>query len=401
MNSLNNVGSLLETNDTTLNQITASLFIRLAKLDQPILGNYSFSDVFNDFLYSLREYSINNNIVDPCTKDNFRVLLRKNAIPFKAFRDLTMKVNKLLLSYTDGPLSKEKKRIILEKQIREHLGSIPDKDDDKEMYKIGLVMNADDEFQKSKKTYLDSIIRALKKAELNQIANNEYLAIIKLFTTYKIANEMVQNYNYRDIKDYLKKTKDIKKLIGYTLNLYIDENEFNPLYELILRAKLNNLISMNDDTIYYDDNLTMLISILENYCMISQEKNLSQDTKFISDYLNEFYNFTLYDINETLSEYCTTSDEKLEEKVPDQVSTFLIYLLYGKHISSALLIHSLLGYRYKGAMLVYQKLFLKDKKAGNSEKSFLYDIDITNYTEQNLTDENSILYEQILRKLSI
>ena len=75
----------------------------------------------------------------------------------------------------------------------------------------------------------------------------------------------------------------------------------------------------------------------------------------------------------------------------ETVQWFLFYLLYGGHKWDIYAIHSILGYKYDGAVKVYQKLFLKDHTTGKSN-DFLLDFNIFALTEKHLVHEPIIMF---------
>ena len=304
----------LQTGDQQFDLFLTTYFIPCTRLDEIIVGNYSFKDVYSDFKYAIREFSITHTfVIEPCESPSWRTLFRKNRFTAKQFKSLVLKVNDILISYTDELLSKEKKRALLEKQILEYTGYYPEEADFK--YSIFNKLHGDDDMDHLKYIYLDSVLTALQDAEVHQMQDNNYLAVTKLF---HLKNEMQSALEYMN---YLEKRKYLKTL--------------------------------------------------------TQEERV----KTLKKYINQI-----------------RQNDSSEQEVLLEIRWFLFYLIYGKQKADIFMIHSILGYKYDGAVKLYQKLFLKDHTTGKAN-DFLHHTDILHLDYYHIDNENYYLFETIAHYL--
>lgn len=218
----------LKTSSDTLNKLVEVYFVIVSRIDEVIIGDYTIKDVYNDFLYSLREYSITHSkVIEPSDSPSCRKLLKLNNISIQNVKELTSKVNKHLDSHTDTQLSGHKKRSILEKQILEFTNQDIYNDYEEEKsktvrYKMISKLLDTDEFQTSKNKYLNSIIKAMKEAEVNQLSDGKYLIIDKLLNTYNDSLSYMKRYDFQHKKDYLKKLNNEAEKVQVLQN-YVKE----------------------------------------------------------------------------------------------------------------------------------------------------------------------------------
>jgi len=288
-------------NNAHLSEIVRIYLIYTAHLLEPYIGYYTFfKDILHSFKFSIREYCINRHTIQPWEKVSTIKLIKKLSIPISDLRVMVNQINKLLKSYTDENLSSEEQRRILYNQLNEFADYT--EFEDKWEYQLYEQLNntEDDIFHTKRNHFLNQVLLAMKDGEINQIQNNKYLVIDQIIDTYK--NIKTDNYlSYNEKRKYLKKLKSTEK-IEKALNKYIKG--------------------------------------------------------FFVDYEIE------YDI---IKRSIPTTEEDIENEANnmiEEIRQFLFYLVYDSHKLHIYLIHSILGYKYKGAQKLYQKLFLKDKSTG-------------------------------------
>jgi len=202
----------LKTSNNILNEIIKIYFINNAHLTYPQIGVRFFKDVASKFKFAIREYSITHSRkIKACQSPNLRQLLRYNEISISNIRELAKNTDNLLELFTDFNCSTESKRCRLESQLKDFINNFDLEDYEKEKSaekQIYNKLNTDDLLNESKNIYLDSVIKSMKAAELNQIDNNKYLVVEKLINTY-IAFEY--EYVFKEKKKYLQNIKDTSK----------------------------------------------------------------------------------------------------------------------------------------------------------------------------------------------
>ena len=211
----------IKTSSETLNNIVKIYFTPVSRLNETIVGQYSFRDIYHHFKYSIREYSITHSKkIEPYQSPSCRKLLLLNNISIQSCRELIDNVNKILHSHTDYHLSEQKKILILEEDLRKFIFSIPNTDD-KSINKIRNILLEDDEFQLKKHQYVKSILKAMKDAELNQFVNNRYPVIDKLLNTYSEYLENMDTYQFKEKRQHLKKCEKDSAILA--LKKYIKD----------------------------------------------------------------------------------------------------------------------------------------------------------------------------------
>ena len=217
----------LKSNNKNLDGLVRKDFITDAKLDIPEVGKYSFKDISNDFEYALLEYSITHSkVINNYKSRPSHELLELNNIPTESYELLVEKVNEILKSHTDEALSVTSKRQILENQIIEFTGHYPDEETKDKMFQSLLVS----EDNTKKNNYLDSVISAMQKAEVNQMEDNKYMVLAPLFAKYDEFTKYMEDFNFREKKKYLQKLQKTKSnnaisaLVKYT-NQLLEDNE--------------------------------------------------------------------------------------------------------------------------------------------------------------------------------
>ena len=177
----------LKSNNKNLDGLVKKNFIIDAKLDIPEVGKYFFKDINNDFEYALLEYSITySKVINNYKSRPSNELLKLNDIPTESYELLVEKVNEILKSHTDEALSVTLKRQILENQIIEFTGHYPDEETRDKMFQSLLVS----EDNTKKNNYLDSVISAMQKAEVNQMEDNKYMVLKYIILTI-IKNHLI------------------------------------------------------------------------------------------------------------------------------------------------------------------------------------------------------------------
>jgi len=76
-----------------------------------------------------------------------------------------------------------------------------------------------------------------------------------------------------------------------------------------------------------------------------------------------------------------------EDENIEVIKWFFIYLVYGVNKIHIYIIHSILGYKYKGAVSLYQKLFCKDHSTGRDDE-FIRDYDFLHLTKGHLINSD-------------
>ena len=231
---IKNILAKLKSGNEYLDLLTKVYFLSTSRLDSPVLGNYSFKDVNNNFTYSLREYSIiHSGVIEPYENPTDEKLLKMNGIPIKTYKAFTKNVDDILKSYTDEHLSTEQKRTILKKQIEEFIGGAPDEEQEATKYKMYKSLNPNKDMFKDtliRNRYLDNILLAMEKGEINQIDDDKYIVVSSLFKMNSELDEYLDYYKFKEKKKYLQKKKRtnpeqaIKRLIKDT-QVLLNEDE--------------------------------------------------------------------------------------------------------------------------------------------------------------------------------
>lgn len=180
----------------------------LTHLDKPILGNGNFGDIEYFVEFGLNEYRINNyqeNGYD-YERKTIAELCEQFNISNKTYELFKQNINDILRTYTDKSL--QNTRDAIKEQIKAFSYGRAEDDDLNKMYERLL---KDEEYDKF--TYIDKIIHDINKLGINQISNNEYIVITKLFQKY---NSFPTDFsNFTEKKKYLKKLKgkgDVDKI---------------------------------------------------------------------------------------------------------------------------------------------------------------------------------------------
>jgi len=321
---MNQLSAKLHTGSDTLNNVVSIYFIKVANLADVIIGNFHFRDIYSSFVYSLREYSITNScVIQPYQSLSCRQLLRLNNIPFSNFRELVYQTNQVLESYTDLHVPIIIKHKSLGTAISAFLHTVNLTDDgDKALIKMHDKMYSNnDEFQDTKYNYFESILSAMKDAEVNQYSESKgYLIITKLLHLYTNFNRYMDTYLWKEKRKYLIGSKSRNK--KEVLITYVKEMLFTDIY--------NDL----------------------------SERDNESNIEFEADTLNS-------------------------------IGWFFTYLVYGSSKIHIMMIHSILGYKYKGAVMLYQKLFCKDRTTGK-QHNFSYHHDFLHLSKESLYSERHI-----------
>lgn len=304
----------LHVDNEVLNLILSDYFIDFARLTEPVLGTYTFQDIYSDFKFCLREYAIDNiDSIDPSKNPTQEELLRLAKISSSELDEFIFNVNKLLKNYTDESWVHQKQKDTLRKQIFECIPNDPHKDTEPTAYKIIDSISSDDEVQDR---YLNRILQSMKSAEVHQIKENKYLVIDALFSIQPSLDSTINISQYKEKKKYLIKIK----------------NEEQRKHLLIKYLK-----------------------------------------KIISSHHN--------------------TEDALKE-----VQVFLFYLIYNSNQTHIYLIHSILGYKYKEGVKLYQQLFLKDHTTGTNDDFLLHtDVFSANHLHLEAGHEFDLLVNTVLQ----
>lgn len=318
--TFNDICDLLKTGHKKFDLFLSEQYIPNTRLDEIIIGQYSFKDIYSDFKFAIREYSIvHSKVIEEWESPSWRKLFRANGFTSKDFILLVRKTNDILRSHTDEDFSLQTRRKIIESQILQFTSKNPWEDDEPIKYKMFKRLPENYDFEHQKYIYIDDILTVLREAELHQINNDTYPAVSKVFNLFQEMEIYFIETKYLEKRKYLKSDKvtDKKK----TLQKYINQ--------------------IRNDTDNYDE----------------------EDTLF-------------------------------------RIRWFLFYLIYDKHKTHIFIIHSILGYKYDGAVKLYQKLFLKDHTTGK-DNDFLHHTDILNLQYYHLDNENYNIFETVLHFLDL
>lgn len=319
--TFNEILDCLETDNESFNLFLETYFIPCTYIDEIQIGKYSFKDIYSEFKFSIREYSITHSkVIEEWESPAWRTLFRQNGFTVKQFKSLVIEVNEILRSHTDEELNKQQRREILKKQILDFTSDYSNEEDDPIKYKMFDRLPKHDDYEHIKYTYLDGVLMALREAELHQIQDDAYPVVSKILNLYQ---EMEDYFTYTE---YLEKKKYLKRVI------------------------------VNDRT------------------------------KALKKYIDQIRHD---------SEYSEAGgDEALS-----RIQWFLFYLIYGRNKIDIFMIHSILGYKYDGAVKLYKKLFLKDHTTGK-DNNFLLHRDILSLQYYHLDSELYNLLENISHSLN-
>lgn len=197
----------IKTDNDNLNVIIETYFIPFSGIEEPKIGVYSYKDIADNFKFSLREYSItHSHKCEPWENKTLEELLVLNQITEEDYNSMVEKIDTYLFeNHTDSQWSGTKQKASLYKQIDTFLCEI-DYENFSETNKIYSILYDEDEFEVKKNRYLNSILKAMKVAEVNQVKDEKYLVIEKFLDTYN-------SYNTHIIKkDFYEKKKHLLKL---------------------------------------------------------------------------------------------------------------------------------------------------------------------------------------------
>jgi len=283
----------------------------------PQIGLYSHKDIYQDFKYCLREYSIDNNLMQPWNDFSFHKMLNLNKISIQDIRNLQSNLNKYLRDFTDEILPEQKRKKILEIQLTK---LFPEDDGDEELWHKDIYRKFYSN-STSKVFYLKGILHAMKEAEVQQIdydANNQpyYPIINKLINLYRTIDEnyLAVMINFKETKKYLKK-------------------------------RLKN-------------------------------KTDEEKVRLFGSYIKK----------------------QIEKEGLEYVKFLLMYLAYSAHAIDIYMIHQIQGYKYKGAVKLYQKLFVKDYSTGR-RVDFVNEFNLLSLTESSFETTKKVI-QGILPKTS-
>ncbi len=232
---INDTFEKLKTGNKHLDLTVKKHFIYDSELYHATLGNRTFGDIEHHFINCLEEYSksahskrvrlSNNNLT-------LEELLEINDIPIEVYEAFVEKVNDLLKFYTDEPWIIERRRKVLDKQIAEFSSSFTYYDEKEDIkYRMNQELSIIGNDTTKKNNYLDRVLSAMKMAELNQVDNNKYITVLKLFKTHNDFNEYFDYFPFNNKKKDLKKiykespNKATKSLVKYLRKIYKDEED--------------------------------------------------------------------------------------------------------------------------------------------------------------------------------
>lgn len=227
---IENILEILKSGNTHLDLLVKTYFVDVSRLDRPVLGNYSFKDVEGDFMYSLREYSITHSeMIEPSKSPSLEELLKMNTIPENIYESFKKNVDDILKTYTDENYNIQKQNILHE-QISKFIDGYPDEEIEKTKYRMFQALAIESGDNEKRNRYLDSILSAMKEAEVNQMQKGKYMVISSLLDTYNELEEFLEDFNFKEKKKYLQKEKrknpDIaKKLLKKFVGEFLKDDE--------------------------------------------------------------------------------------------------------------------------------------------------------------------------------
>ncbi len=233
----------IKTDNDNLNVIIETYFIPVSGIEEPKIGVYSYKDIADNFKFSLREYSItHSHKCEPWDNKTLEELLVLNQITEEDYNTMVEKIDTYLIeNHTDSQWSGTKQKASLYKQIDTFLCEI-DYENFTETNKIYSILHDEDEFEVKKNRYLNSVLKAMKVAEVNQVKENKYLVIEKFLDTYKSYIAYMINLEFSEKKKVLLKLrpkhkdtteesqdkldKQIKALQRYINEIYDDNPDY-------------------------------------------------------------------------------------------------------------------------------------------------------------------------------
>lgn len=174
----------------------------------------------------------------------------------------------------------------------------------------------------------------------------------------------------------------------------------NDILKEMTKAGLNQV---KDDRYIIVDKLVKLYQDMTSFldlCTFKEKKKylkkLHMDKAIIK--LHEYIKFMLED--GYIENSTDIKDKEHNKSLINHVRWFLFYLIYDANKIDIFLVHSILGYKYEGAVKVYQKLFLKDNTTG-SNKDFLHHTDVLNISQNSVYDRtHEAKYDKWLNDLA-
>jgi len=279
-------------------------FMQYVNLPEPKIGQYCFSDIENDFLQCMREYSINDTaVIEVYESPTLETLFTLNKINQSEYKDFINSINDILKQHTDENLEIITRRKSLINQLRLYISDYSDED---EYQKIINFLYHEDHHKIYQ--YIDKILDALHNAEVHQI-----LKIIDL----EKPNSSVE-YKYIAI-------------------------------EVIFQRK-DFLLKLNS----FDKKL----------------KQMKKDRKKIWNKYGPDSILLKRRIKKDISQILSSSEEDYFKLI--DLQTYIFYMMYGAHKIDIYLIHSILGYKYKNAVDLYKKIFLKGSRTGSNDNFLLH-----------------------------
>lgn len=214
---------VLESENEHLN-VVIKTYLR-SSLDKPVLGYQKFGDIKSTLLYGLNEHRITNHQENgyDYEKKTLGELYKQFDISSSELKEFIEGINSILDSYTDNLLSNEEKRGILSNQLK----SFTYGKSDKILGKIYDKLTQGENTWNS--SYLDSIIQDMRKLRINQLSNNKYIILTRIFQTYDSFHQYSHEFNEK--KKYLQKLKNKNEtdkipdlLVKYFKKIYKEEH---------------------------------------------------------------------------------------------------------------------------------------------------------------------------------
>jgi len=240
---------------------------------------------------------------------------------------------------------------------------------------------------------------------------------IEIFEKFKLkVTDILESYTDKEWlidKKYLVLKKQLVRLADIMEDNYV------------LKQKLNNINPLDDRTTRFLNDITEELKKAgvnqvnnDNYIVIEKlielykgkkdfltPYNFKEKKKYLKKLNRNEAKIKLHGYIKDIMEDEYIENPKDEEDIRynnsliQRVRWFLFYLIYDANKVDIFMIHSILGYKYDGAVKVYQKIFLKDHNTGRND-NFLHHTDILNISENSVYNrEHEANYEKILNDI--
>ncbi len=231
----------LKIDNLNLDRLVEKYFINLSDILTPSIGNYSFTNIYHFFQSSIDEYSkVDSKVISFSKNKTTEELLKLNNISQEDIYLFATKVNTILRNHTDINLTTNERFKVLKNQLLELTQDNCSYDDEQAIEnKIYTIITNNDAFSKVKENYINKIIYLMKKAKVNQIKDNKYLVLEKMFHTRLKLNSYTSDFREKSkhLKKINDKNKQLKSLKKYLTKMTKDDIELFLWYLVHKRNK--------------------------------------------------------------------------------------------------------------------------------------------------------------------